>query len=54
MLEIGQQVKVLEPFDESFQEVYTIREVFLQEDGSVVYFISNIEGAFDIMFLEAI
>jgi hypothetical protein len=54
MLEVGQQVKVLEPFDASFPEVYTIREVLSQEDGSVVYFISDIEGAFDIKFLEVI
>lgn len=54
MLEVGQQVRVLAPFNQTFSEVYTIREVFVQENGNVVYFIGDIEGAFDIMFLEAI
>lgn len=54
MLEVGQEVRVAEPFDESFPEVYTIREVLSQEDGSTVYFIGDIEGAFDIKFLEVV
>ena len=54
MLEVGQQVKVLEPFDTSFPEVYAIREVLTQEDGNVVYFIGDVEGAFDIKFLEVV
>ena len=54
MLEVGQEVRVLAPFDESFPEVYAIREVLTQEDSSVVYFIGDIEGAFDIVFLEAV
>ena len=54
MLEVGQQVKVSEPFDTSFPEVYAIKEVFTQENGSVVYFIGDVEGAFDIKFLEVV
>jgi hypothetical protein len=54
MLEVGQEVRVLAPFDESFPEVYAVREVLTQEDGNVVYFIGDIEGAFDIVFLEAV
>jgi hypothetical protein len=54
MLEVGQEVRVLAPFDESFPEVYAVREILTQEDNSVVYFIGDIEGAFDIVFLEAV
>jgi hypothetical protein len=54
MLEVGQEVTVLEPFTRDFPDVYSIREVFTQEDGNVVYFIGDIEGAFDIKFLEVV
>jgi hypothetical protein len=54
MLEVGQQVRVLEPFARDFPDVYTVREVLTQEDGNVVYFIGDIEGAFDIVFLEVV
>ena len=54
MLQVGQQVTVLEPFTRDFPDVYAIREVFTQEDGNVVYFIGDIEGAFDIKFLEVV
>jgi hypothetical protein len=54
MLEVGQEVRVLTPFDESFPEVYAVREVLTQEDGNIVYFIGDIEGAFDIVFLEVV
>jgi hypothetical protein len=54
MLEVGQEVRVLEPFDNDFPDVYAVREIVLQEDGNVVYLIGDIEGAFDIVFLEAV
>lgn len=54
MLEVGQQVRVLAPFDETFPEVYVVREVLIQDDGNPIYFIGDIEGAFDIVFLEVV
>lgn len=54
MLEVGQQVRVLAPFDESFPDVYTIREVAITDDNVTVYFIGDIEGAFDVAFLEIV
>ena len=54
MLEVGQEVIVLAPFDESFPDVYAIREVGVADDDSVHYFIGDIEGAFDIAFLEVV
>lgn len=54
MLEVGQQVRVLEPFAVDFPDVYSIREVLAQEGGGIVYFIGDIEGGFDIKFLEVV
>lgn len=54
MLEVGQQVRVLEPFDSCFPDMYTIREVTTTDDNITVYFIGDIEGAFDAAFLEIV
>lgn len=54
MLEVGQQVRVLEPFNESFTDVYTIKEVGIAEDQTTHYFIGDIEGAFDAIYLEVV
>lgn len=54
MLEVGQEVRVLAPFDESFPDVYPVREVGVAEDESVHYYIGDVEGAFDITFLEVV
>jgi hypothetical protein len=54
MLEVGQQVRVLAPFDESFPDVYTIIDIVITEENSTVYFLNDIDGAFDSIFLEVV
>ena len=53
MFEIGQQVKVLPPFDNYFTEIYTIQDIFLNSDGITV---NVIDGGhwFDNIYLEAV
>ena len=53
MLEIGQQVRVLEPFTVDFPGVYTIEDIIVNEDGQVVYLFSDDVG-FDTTFLEVV
>lgn len=59
MLQIGQQVRVLEPFVRDFSAVYTIAEVITNEDNQVVYIINdanenNINCGFDAVYLEVL
>lgn len=44
MLEVGQFVRVLPPFSESFQGQYVIEDVIVHEDGQIVYVLSEIGG----------
>jgi hypothetical protein len=53
MLEVGQQVRVLEPFTYSFQDVYEITEIVINPDGQVVYILGE-HGGFDAIFLEVV
>lgn len=53
MLQIGQQVRVLEPFAIDFPDVYTIQDIVTSEDGSVAYMLGEGLG-FDISFLEIV
>lgn len=54
MLEVGQQVRVLEPFTRDFPDVYTITQVEVTPDNVTIYFIGDIEGAFDAIYLEVV
>lgn len=53
MFEIGQQVRVLEPFNAYFTETYTIQDIFTTSGGQPV---NVIEGGhwFDDIYLEAV
>jgi hypothetical protein len=51
MFEIGQQVRVLEPFTTAFPDVYIIEDIFTYEDGTA--YLINGEHTFDAMYLEA-
>ena len=44
MLEVGQFVRVLPPFGESFQGQYAIEDVIVHEDDQIVYVLSEIGG----------
>ena len=52
MLEIGQQVRVLEPFTAAFPGVYSIQDIYIYENGTA-YLIDG-EHTFDIMYLEVV
>lgn len=53
MLEVGQQVRVLEPFTYSFQDVYEITEIVVNPDGQVAYILGE-QGGFADIFLEVV
>jgi hypothetical protein len=53
MFEVGQVVRVLEPFAGSFPGEYSITEIRTHEDSQVAYILGEI-GAFDQKFLEAV
>jgi hypothetical protein len=53
MLSVGQSVKVTEPFARDFPEIYTITEVYVHEDGQIVYILGE-AGGFDIKYLEVV
>jgi hypothetical protein len=53
MLQIGQQVRVLEPFDHTFSDVYSIIEIVIHDDGQIVYILEE-AGGFDIKYLEVV
>jgi len=53
MFEVGQTVKVLEPFSESFTETYEITEVLTYPDGQIAYILGEL-GAFDAKYLETV
>lgn len=44
MLEVGQLVRVLPPFAESFSGEYEITEVLEYEDGQVAYILGELGG----------
>lgn len=52
MFAVGQSVRVLAPFNESFPDVYTITEIVNNAEGSVVYILGDC-GGFDAVYLEA-
>lgn len=53
MLQIGQTVRVLEPFTQNFPNTYTIQDIVINPDGEVVYIFEDI-GGFDGQFLEVV
>jgi len=53
IFEVGQMVRVLPPFAESFPEIYAITQVHQHEDGQVACILGE-AGAFDPKFLEAV
>lgn len=54
MFNIGDLVRVKEPFLESFPEIYTIIEIISNEDTTVVYILNKNAGGFDAIFLESV
>lgn len=52
-MQVGDVVTVNAPFDTAFPDVYTVERIEEVGDGSVVYFLEGIEGAFDIKYLES-
>jgi hypothetical protein len=53
MLQLGQLVRVLEPFARDFPDTYEITEVVTHDDGQIVYILGEV-GGFDIKFLEVV
>lgn len=53
MFEVGQIVKVLEPFSESFPETYEVTEVISYPDGQVTYVLGEL-GGFAGQYLELV
>lgn len=53
MLEVGQLVRVLPPFGESFTETYEITEVIQHPDGQIVYVLGEL-GGFAPIYVEAV
>ena len=59
ILQVGQQVRVLEPFTRDFPDTYTIKEVIVNTDGQSVYILSDINGndvngGFAVSYLEVV
>lgn len=48
---IGQAVRVLPPFAESFPGTYTVTEIVTHPDGQVVCILSDESGGFDPKYL---
>lgn len=53
MHNIGDTVRVKEPFKQYFPNEYLITEIVLNEDGSTVYILGEC-GGFDAIFLESV
>lgn len=53
-MEVGNTVKVLAPFNESFTSTYTIVEVITHDDGQIVYILSDDAGGFALHFIEVV
>lgn len=51
MLQVGQLVRVLDPFRESFPDTYEITEAVVYDDGQVSYVLGEI-GAFAPIYVE--
>lgn len=51
MLEVGDLVRILPPFSDTFDGTYVIVSV-QSEGGSTAYFVGGIEGGFDASYLE--
>lgn len=54
MFTVGQQVRVVGVFAESFTLTYTIVEIINNPDSSVVYLLDQNAGGFDESYLEAV
>ena len=50
---VGEMVRVLPPFDESFPGEYEITDVVRNPDGTTVYILGEL-GGFDAIYLEAV
>lgn len=53
MFEVGQLVRVLSPFSDSFPDTYEVTEVITHEDGQVACVLGD-AGAFAPNYLEAV
>jgi len=53
MFTIGQQVKVIGVFAESFPDVYVITDIVNSGDGTTAYMLGD-HGGFDATYLEAV
>lgn len=53
MFEVGDMVRVMEPFKRDFPDSYAITEVVVHDDGQTVYILGEC-GGFDPKFLEAV
>jgi|CXWL01.1.fsa_nt_gi hypothetical protein len=53
MFSIGQKVRVIGIFSESFPLIYTITEVVNNPDNTTAYLLDQGAGGFDAIYLEA-
>jgi len=54
MFAIGQPVRVVGVFAESFPGVYTIADIVNNPDGTTVFILDQDAGGFDASYLEAV
>lgn len=53
-MQVGDKVKVKEPFQHSFPAEYSVIEIVNNPDGTVVYILDQEAGGFDIKYLEKV
>ena len=53
MIIIGTEVRVKEPFMDTFPGVYRVSSIDSTVEGGPVYFLEGVESGFDLKFLEA-
>jgi hypothetical protein len=54
MPEIGELVRVLAPFNESFPDQYLVVDVVTSDDDTIAHYLEGIAGAFDHLYLELV
>lgn len=53
MINIGTLVRILEPFNSDYKDIYIVEGVIVHDDGQVAYLLQGI-GGFDLKFLEIV
>lgn len=54
MFNVGDKVRVLQPFAVAFPEVYTVAAVDTETEGGPVFFLEGVDSAFSALYLEVV